>query len=64
MNNKRPIWSPTGQSYRSQFLTEDGEQVARRWANGLQRSDTRQVAALGWKQSAEKRQNARTRSIR
>jgi len=45
-------WSPTGQPYRTQSLTEEGEQVAPRRANGLlPRDDTRQV---GRKQSINK----------
>jgi len=72
MNRELPItcraryaetaWSPTGQPYSTHSLTEEGEQVARLWADGLR--DTHQVAALGTKQSAKKRQTSRTRSIR
>lgn len=74
MNNELPTtypgrygetaWSPTGQPYRPQLLIEEGEQVARRRAKGLQSNDTHRVAALAKKQSVKKGQNTRTRSIR
>ena len=75
MNEEQPIsylarygetaWSPTGQPYRAQPLTEEGEQIARRLANGLQRNDPHQVDASGRNPSTKRmEQNPRTRSIR